>query len=126
MVHFPNQALIKYSLPPIESDPSCNLKRKTFQDVKVDTKRNQKKTALNPMDTMFNVLHRAKIDANASVISINMGKINYLLQNWWFMEKKIPIVIFKDTKYTIEKAPWPQTNRHAWILIEDFLLLAPS
>ena len=55
MVHFPNQALIKYSLPPIESDPSCNLKRKTFQYVKVDTKRNQKKTALNPMDTMFNI-----------------------------------------------------------------------
>ena len=71
-----------------------------FQDAKVDTKRKRKETELNPMDTMFNFLCRAKTDANTFLTSINTGNINDVLQNRWFIEKQIPIVPFKDMKDT--------------------------
>ena len=83
-----------------------------FQDSKVDTKKEQKKTALNHTDTMLNFLHRATIDANASFISINMGKINDVLINGWFTEKQNTIVLFKDTKCILEKAPCPISNQY--------------
>ena len=64
MVHSPNRDLILASLPPVEYDPSHELKRQMFKDAKVDTKKRQNETACNPMDTMFNILRRTKIHVN--------------------------------------------------------------
>ena len=50
-VNFTNWYLISASLPPAESDTSRKLKRKMFQDAKVDTKRKRKDTAFNPTYT---------------------------------------------------------------------------
>ena len=126
MVHSPNWDLISASLPPVEYNPSHKLKSQMFQDTRVDTKRKQKETALNPTDTLFNFLCCATIDANALLTSIKMGKLNYVLQKRWLIEKKIPIVPFKDMKDTFEKAPCPLTHRHYQLPIGDFLLLSPG
>ena len=126
MVHYPNRAIISDSLPPVESDPPQELKRQAFQDVKVDTKRKQKETSLNPMDNMFNFLRCTTIDENASLTSLNTGKLNNFLQKRWLVEKQIPIVPFKYMKDTFKKATCPLTYRHYRLLIEDLFLLAPG
>ena len=97
-----------------------------FQDTRVDTKRKQRETALNPTDTLFNFLCCATIDANALLTSIKMGKLNYVLQKRWLIEKQIPIVPFKYMKDTFKKATCPLTYRHYRLLIEDLFLLAPG
>ena len=65
------------------------------------------------MDTMFNFIYNATVDANASLIYINMGKLNYVLLKRWFTEKKIPIVPFKEINDTFKRAPFPLTHRHS-------------
>ena len=64
MLHSPNRDLILASLPPVEYDPSHELKRQMFKDAKLDTKKRQNETACNPMDTMFNILRRTTIHVN--------------------------------------------------------------
>ena len=126
MVHSPNRALTSSSLPPVGSDPYLKLKRQMFQDVKLDTKVKLKETVLNATDTMLNFFRRPTINSNALLTSLDTVNLNNFLQNWWFIENQIPIVPFKDMKYTFKKAPCPLTHQHSHILIEDFLLLSPG
>ena len=65
------------------------------------------------MDTMSNFLRRATIDDNDLLTSLNTDKLNNVLQNWWFVEKQITIVLFNGMKDTFKKAPCPLTNRYA-------------
>ena len=87
------------------------------QYAKVDTKSKQKKTALNPRDTIFKFIRNATIDPNALLTSLNTGNVNNALWKRWFIENQIPIVPFKEIKDTFKKAPCPLTCQHSWILI---------
>ena len=126
MVYSPNRALISALLPFFEYDPSRELKRQMFQDAKLYTKSKRKETSLNPMDTMFNFIYRKTTYFNYFLTSLNMGKLDNVLWMQCFVEKKFPIVPFKDMKDRFEKALCPITHWHYRLLVGSFFLIDPG